>query len=226
MEGVVAVVKLTRQNQNSGKIGLQIFDRRNGVGNVTFEEYDGLDPPIAVELVLRAKLTHGAPNQASQGYGGGYGAPQQPQQQQYRPAQQYGAQPAYATPQQPNPSAYGQTPQPAYPSPTYPPPNYGQPTQQPQAAPPNLQSLITNLGATDPNNLQSLLSSMGTPQSAASNAYGQTPTNSAVQQQMQNNPALAGYLQQAAPQGGTGGAGGGQVNMQDILARLGSYQQR
>ena len=233
MEGVVAVVKLTRQNQTTAKIGLQIFDRRNGVGNVTFQEYDGLDPPIAVELVLRAKSTHGAPNQTSQTPtygGGGYGV--QPQQYSVPPpAQQYGAAPVYGAPQPP-PGPYTQPSQPpaAYP------PNYGQPPppgQQPPGMPPNLQSLITNI---DPNNLQNLLSSMNnTPQS--SNPYSATPTNSAVQQQLQNHPALAGYLQgqqqqqqqqqgvPPLPGGGPGSApGGGQVNMQDILARLGSYQ--
>ena len=57
VEGVVAVVKLTQANQNSGKIGLQIFDRSGGVNNVKFEEYASLDPAICAELVLRAKTT-------------------------------------------------------------------------------------------------------------------------------------------------------------------------
>ena len=57
VEGVIAVVKLTRANQNSGKIGLQLFDRRGGVNDVEFEEYDHLDPPICAGLVLRAKST-------------------------------------------------------------------------------------------------------------------------------------------------------------------------
>ena len=230
LEGVVAVVKLKRENQNSGKIGLQIFDRRQGQGNVSFEEYDGLDPGIAVELVLRAMVTHGAPNQPSPQTSGYYGG--QPQQQYGGappPQQQYGGTPGYTTA---HPAPYAQPPQP--PS-GYPPTNY---TQQPApGVPPHLQSLITNL---DPNNIQSLLGSMGTSQSGSANPYGAgagaTPTNSAVQQQLQNNPALAGYLQQQQGMpgsagvvggggGGVGGSGGGQqVNMQEILARLGSYQ--
>ena len=221
VEGVFAVVKLTRGNQSTAKIGLQIFDRRGGVGNVKFEEYDGLDPPIAVELVLRAKVPP-TPVQSYSGYGGAgqqYGAPLPsaipPTQQQYG---------GYGAPQQ----TYA--PQPA---PAYPPPAYAQPPPpQPQAAPPpSLQSLITNL---DPNNLQNLLSAMGgTPQAANSavssaNPYGsmQSQQNSAIQH-LQNNPALAGYLQQqaqAVPVGGGGGGGGGQVNMQEILARLGQGQ--
>ncbi|KAI9822315.1 MAG: hypothetical protein M1827_000033 [Pycnora praestabilis] len=62
LEGVQAVVKLDRQTQHTGKIPLQVFDRRGGVDNVRFDEYDNLDANIAVELVLRAKQTHGAPD--------------------------------------------------------------------------------------------------------------------------------------------------------------------
>lgn len=214
MEGVLAVVKLTRQNQNSGQIGLQIFDRSAGAGNVRFEEYDNLPPATCAELVLREKSKIAQP--PSRGGSGYYQPPpqQQPQQQQYGGYQ----------PQQQQASAY--PPQP----PTGFPPNYTpQPpqTQQPQGAvPPHLQSLITNL---DPNNLQNLLSAInsgGTPQSAQQNPQMQA---------LQQNPQLAGLLQgqqQQVPGGGmgmggqqAGGQGGGQqanVNMQDILARLGN----
>jgi hypothetical protein len=209
VEGVVAVVKLTRQNQNTAKVGLQIFDRRNGVGNVGFEEYDSLDPNIAVELVLRAKNTHAAPT-SQQSYGG-YGGQQQQSYSGYNaPQPSYGSsQPSYPPPQ----SNYA----PSYSQQQAPPP--------PGSVPPNLQHLITNL---DPNNLQNLLSAMNTPQSASAGAYSGAPA-SAVQV-LQNNPALAGYLQQQQQQqgslqgvGGTqSGGSGGQVNMQEILARLGS----
>lgn len=210
VEGVIAVVKLTRQNQISAKIGLQIFDRKNsgpgGADNVRFEEYDQLDPGIAAELVLRAKG-----QQAQQGWGAqpSYAPPpQQQQQQQYsQPQQPYGA---YGAP--PQQGSYSQTPT-AYQ------PNYAPQNPQP---PPNLQSLITNL---DPNNLQNLISNMGTPQSGNQSAggYAAVPPNSAVP-----GPAYGGYVpqQQQQQQAAQGTGAGGQVNMQEILARLGSYQQR
>lgn len=37
IEGVQAVVKIFRQAQVTGKIPLQVFDRRGGVDNVKFE---------------------------------------------------------------------------------------------------------------------------------------------------------------------------------------------
>ncbi|KAI9892579.1 MAG: hypothetical protein M1814_001272 [Vezdaea aestivalis] len=77
LEGVQAVVRLDRSMLTSGKIPLQLFDRRAGAGNVRFEEYANLDPHIAAELVLRARQTHAAPPPAQ--YGAppqGYGMPQ------------------------------------------------------------------------------------------------------------------------------------------------------
>lgn len=214
VEGVVAVSKLTKGNQNSGKIGLQIFDRRAGVNNVKFEEYDGLDPAIAAELVLRAKPTHAPPPPTPHSAYSSYGAQSFPP----APQQSYGsyAPPpsnSYAPP--PPTNSYGQPPQPI----GYAPATYGQPQAgpPPQGVPPNLQNLITNL---DPNNLQSLLTAMGTPQSAAANPYSAQSQNTAVQA-LQQNPAVAGYLQQQQQQQAVPGSGGGQVNMQDILARLG-----
>lgn len=35
-EGVLAVVKLSRNNQYSGKVPLQVFDRSGGANNVRF----------------------------------------------------------------------------------------------------------------------------------------------------------------------------------------------
>ncbi|KAI9809653.1 MAG: hypothetical protein M1825_000085 [Sarcosagium campestre] len=83
LEGVQAVVKLTRRDQSSGKISLQVFDRRAGVDKVRFDEYESLEPQIAAELVYRAKQTHGAPNEAAYAipptqplpYGQGFGLP-------------------------------------------------------------------------------------------------------------------------------------------------------
>ena len=126
VEGVVAVVKLNKENQSTGKIGLQVFDRSGGqgLGSVKFEEYDNLDPHIVVELVLRAKQTQAAPAPSY----GGYGA---------QPQQQYGA-PAMPSQQQQYPGAYAQAPAYGQQPPTpagYPPAGYP-PQQQQQHQPP------------------------------------------------------------------------------------------
>ncbi|KAK0935173.1 nuclear polyadenylated RNA-binding protein 3 [Friedmanniomyces endolithicus] len=252
VEGVVAVVKLGKANQSLGRIGLQVFDRRGGVGSVTFEEYDGLEPGIVVELVLRAKQQMAGANSApaaQQGYGGGYAGPQQQQQQ-------------YGAPQQPQfsgggyagapPSNYGHPqapPTPAgYPPSSYPPSQQQaqpqqQQQQQQQAPPPqNLQNLITSL---DPSGLQTLLSAMGShqqqqQQQQQSSAYAGAPQSAGgrySQQQaaamaaLQQNPQMAAGLQQGLAGGGQQSGGGaqgqggqgGQVNMRDLLAKLGSY---
>lgn len=51
LEGVQAVMRLTRQSQLTGKVPLQIFDRRGGTGNVSFE---GLS--LSTILLQRATL--------------------------------------------------------------------------------------------------------------------------------------------------------------------------
>ncbi|EMC99964.1 hypothetical protein BAUCODRAFT_145295 [Baudoinia panamericana UAMH 10762] len=226
VEGVVAVSKLTKHNQNSGKIGLQIFNRQGGQGNVTFEEYDNLDPAICVELVLRAKQQ----SQPTPAYGGGYGGAQYgaqsmpPAQQQ----QQYGG--GYG-------QAYGQ--QPAAAPTGWPPAAAPYPPQTQQQPPPqNLQNLITNL---DPNGLQSLLSAMnpqqspntpqiaayGTPQSAGypQHQHQHQQQQHAAMAALQQNPQMAQAMMQQAQHQQSGTSGGGQVNMQDILAKLGTYKQ-
>ncbi|KAH0543976.1 hypothetical protein FGG08_001743 [Glutinoglossum americanum] len=103
LEGVQAVSRLTRQTQSSGKIPMQVFDRRGGAGNVRYDEYDNLDPAVAAELVVRAKQTHGAPPVSNQ-----YGLPA---------AQPYQAPAQYSQPfmpqvpqQQPAAGATGATP--------------------------------------------------------------------------------------------------------------------
>lgn len=70
LEGVAAVSRLTRINQQTAKIPLQVFDRRSGA-EVRFEEYADLEPPVAAEVVLRAKATNAPPAPT---YGYGYGA--------------------------------------------------------------------------------------------------------------------------------------------------------
>lgn len=199
VEGVMAVVKLRRGNQDTGRIGLTIFKRRPGAtgtgsGDVLFEEYEGLEPGICVELVLREKQSHAA-------------APPPPAPHGYPPT--YGAAPA-APP-------YGYPSQPPAGAPAGPP--YGYPTGYPPAAaaapgypgapPPQLHGLNTN-------NLQSLLTSLqASPQTASTpgyppqayGQYGQPPPQPPP-------PQMPG---QAAP------GGAPPPNMQDILARLGTY---
>ncbi|EFQ97556.1 hypothetical protein MGYG_00597 [Nannizzia gypsea CBS 118893] len=55
MEGVLAIVRISRANQYSGKIPLQIFDRSGGMGNVRFNEYSELDLSLAAEVVVHAR---------------------------------------------------------------------------------------------------------------------------------------------------------------------------
>ncbi|KAI7327580.1 hypothetical protein KC315_g7033 [Hortaea werneckii] len=248
VEGVTAVSRLTRTNQDTGKIGLRIFDRRGGQNNVKFEDYDHLDPQICVELVLRAKNSYAlappsTPSYSS--YAGNapqYGLPPPPQPPPSLPPQFAGfpgQQPlpppsvqAYGHPAQPPP---GYPPQPAY-VPAPPPP---QPQQPPPAMPPsNLQSLISSL---DPSGLQNLLSAMNNPSGSTNPQQQQQQAAIAA---LQQNPAIVGMLQhqqqqQPTPQppsqmqggsgsagpraGGGAGGGGANVNMQDILARLGTY---
>lgn len=77
VEGVLAIVRLSRSNIYSGKIPLQVFDRTGGMDNVrfngmlltssyifklvvatnTFIEYSELDVNVAAEVVLHARNT-------------------------------------------------------------------------------------------------------------------------------------------------------------------------
>ncbi|KAH9822841.1 putative RNA-binding protein [Teratosphaeria destructans] len=212
VEGVLAVVRLTRANQDTGKIGLQLFDRSRGSNNVQFNEYQDLDPSICAALVQREKGMAGRsggqapPTPNYGGYGGQYQQPPPPPQQYGGPpssAYQQGYGGAYPpTPAQP--PCYNQPPMPA---------QYGQPAppQQPQpgAGPPNLQNIINNL---NPNGYQNAMP-----------AYGGTPNTATPQSAY---PPSA-YPQSAYPaQPPQQQSGGGQVNMQDILARLGNYDRR
>ncbi|KAH8423937.1 putative RNA-binding protein (Nab3) [Aspergillus melleus] len=61
-EGVLAVVRLSRPNQFSRKIPLQVFDRSGGAENVRFNEYPDVEPSIAAEIVFHAQsVQRGAP---------------------------------------------------------------------------------------------------------------------------------------------------------------------
>jgi hypothetical protein len=70
LEGVLAVVRLSRMQQMANKIPLRLFNRSLGADNVKFEgksiqylanitlkspDYENLDPPVAAELVFRVK---------------------------------------------------------------------------------------------------------------------------------------------------------------------------
>ncbi|RHZ48475.1 putative RNA-binding protein (Nab3) [Aspergillus thermomutatus] len=62
-EGVLAVVRLSRPNQFSRKIPLQVFDRSAGSDNVRFNEYPEVEPNIAAEIVFHAQaMQRGAPS--------------------------------------------------------------------------------------------------------------------------------------------------------------------
>ena len=255
VEGVFAVSKLKRVNQEVGKIGLTIFKRTGGMRDIQFEEYDNLDPNICAELVLREKQTQNQPtfNAGFSGYSGQYSgpplAPQQPQYgyQQQQQQQQQQLQPPFM-PSGYAPPPYGQVPPFASPSG----PGSGPIPPQPSHPPPqNLQHLITNM---DPNNLQNLLSTLNqaspkTPQTAGSAPYGspnpmgyQMPPGHAQDPlaALRYNPALANMLaqqqqQQMSPnqqiaspnrqQPPSSTAPGATPSMQDILARLGNYRQ-
>lgn len=229
VEGVLAVTKLRRHNQDASKIGLTIFKRNRGNRDVQFEEYDNQEPHICAELVLREKSLQGGP--PPQQYG--YGAPPPPQTQ-------YGYQQAPPQPPPPfvpptgYPPGYGQPPAPS---------PYGAPQQQP---PPGRPPLPPNF---DPNNLQNLLSTLNqpspnTPQSAnmpyGTPAHGQQPVGYPPQpgqqygSQQQRDPYA--HMRNNSGYGGGHGptpqppnqqppAGSPPVppNMQDILARLGTY---
>ncbi|KAK4496926.1 hypothetical protein PRZ48_011375 [Zasmidium cellare] len=225
VEGVLAVSKLRRRNQDSSKINLTIFKRKSGNRDVQFEEYDGQDPAICCELVLREKAMNGGQQlyqygSAPPSRGGQYGPPRE----------QYGYPPPGPPPPFVPPTGY--------------PPGYGQPSAQfgapqPPQPPPGRPPLPPNM---DPNNLQNILSTLNqappqTPQSATM-PYGQPvgyPPQPTQQQPyppdpyaaMRNNPAFAGATpgSQAPPPQGQPPAGQPPVppNMQDILARLGTY---
>jgi hypothetical protein len=59
LEGVLAVVKLQRFNQVSGKLHLQVFDRSGGVDNVRFEGKSKSCKPRPVLILLRIRRSRG-----------------------------------------------------------------------------------------------------------------------------------------------------------------------
>lgn len=55
LEGVLVIVRLDAAALASGKISLQIFDRRDGPDNIKFDKFANLDLPTAIALVQQAK---------------------------------------------------------------------------------------------------------------------------------------------------------------------------
>jgi hypothetical protein len=92
LEGVLAVLRLTRANLISNQLSIQIFDHSRGKDNVNFEQYENIDIHVGPELVLQKKSQQTQAAAASQysygvppstGYGAapqGYAASQTPQQ--------------------------------------------------------------------------------------------------------------------------------------------------
>jgi nuclear polyadenylated RNA-binding protein 3 len=61
VEGVVAVSQLDLRAQNTSKISVRVYNRSAGVNNIRYDDYTGLEPKIAAELVLRDKQAAQAP---------------------------------------------------------------------------------------------------------------------------------------------------------------------
>lgn len=138
VEGVQAVAELDSRAQAAGKIPLRVFDRSAGT-NVRFDEYQDLDPTVAAELVLRAKLLHAQPPQTQPAYPG-------------YPPNPYSQYPqAYPPPQFP-PAGYPY----AHPPPAAP--------QAPAAI--TAQDIAGLAGQVDNNTLQALLASLSAGQHA------------------------------------------------------------
>jgi len=76
LEGVHAIVELDYNAQLQRTIPIQVF-RRLPNDTVRFDQYQNLEPPVAVEIVIREKASHPAP--APSYPHAGYGQPSYPQ---------------------------------------------------------------------------------------------------------------------------------------------------
>ncbi|KAK8221848.1 nuclear polyadenylated RNA-binding protein 3 [Zalaria obscura] len=221
VEGVTAVVRLTKNNQNTAKIPLQVFDRRNGA-DVRFEEYDGLEPHVAAELVIRGKANN-APQLPSYGYGYGGSAPST--------AMPPAAMPPQAQ-QPPNLSNLITSLDPMGLQKLL---GVMQTPATPQSAGQQAAMLPSASTALTPD-LAKMLAGAGPGMGAQSGFGGQHNDPLAA---LRSNPALAGLLGANAGVGGTpaqvpgqppqgqsvpGANAAGQPDMAEILARLGSYR--
>ena len=84
VEGVLAVCKLTRTEEQTGKVPLQVFDRSQGSQNVRFDEYDNLQMDVAAKLAARAKA-NAAPATPTYGNASAYVPPYMQQAQAPQP---------------------------------------------------------------------------------------------------------------------------------------------
>lgn len=213
VEGVHAIVDLDMQAHTYGKIPLRVFDRSGGT-SARYDDYRDIDPPIAAELVLRAK-SQAVPYQS---------APPPPQPQYHGYGQPYGGQPA-----------------PSH-TPTYPggQGSRGPPPAQPPAV--NAADLASVMNGIDNATLQRLLANMGSQgagPAATNNAAG--AANAQIQALiggLQTVPAAApaqpaSYGGQAFPPNGApthghpsaAGTGDSAVQVQNIMAQLARYRQ-
>ena len=237
VEGVQAICRLTRMGQASGKVPLQVFDRSGGASNISWNEYQDLDPPICAELVLRARQTNAAPP-----------TPTQPSY--------YGGPPSTSFNSMPQPQ-YGLPPTPQQPPPTMPPAS--------ATGPPNLQNIITQLDPSGLQKLLATMNQQQSPQTpqmtpqhqqsppsninpdlmkmlgglqsqqqptpAHQQSYGhppqpqQQPQQPAQQNQYAHLLSMLGSAQGATPQPNTiGQSKPGQPDVQDLMAQLTKYK--
>ncbi|KIW02843.1 hypothetical protein, variant [Verruconis gallopava] len=177
MEGVLAIVHLTRADRARNTVSMQLFKRSGGNTSVSFDRYVDLSPYIAADLVLRAKFEQ---SQAAQ-------LPPPPQQQAYPPPpQQHNAPPAQ----------YGYQPQPLPPPPV--------PQQQQYSNPTDLTRIISSLPSSGSNgpppnvDVNSIMSSLANaPPGQTPGATGLTPDVARLLGQMGHPPPLP----QAPPSG-------------------------
>lgn len=177
-EGVHAVVDLNLRAQSLSKVPVQAFDRSAGLNNVRFDQYVDLDPPVAADIILRAKAS---------------GAARYGQQQQHQPPQQQaygGYNQGFGHQQPPAAPSYGAPQTHGYPQ--QPPP------QQPAA---NASDIAALVGQVDPATLQQLIATIQAPsQHGVPHPAAAPPANGGVDLQ-----AILGSLggqQPAIPQHG------------------------
>jgi RNA recognition motif. (a.k.a. RRM, RBD, or RNP domain) len=213
IEGVQAIVKLTRTTQYSPKIPLQVFDRTPGTTNVNFNEYVNLDVHIAADIVIQARQKERMTGQRP--------APSPyPPQHGFPPPQA----PLHFHQPPPMPQQYSQIPQPQFPHPQtqiqpahHPqPPQYGTSQQSPQT--PNSAGSNVRGGGS---NLQELLANLNRQPSGSQGQPQSTPT--------QATSDLAGLLQNVAARqqnqtNGAYGQGPAYVLPQQQQPLYGQYQ--
>jgi len=114
LDGVHAVSKLGMDSQSKSKMSVKVFERKAESEEVSFNEYDDLDPHVVAELVILAKKRSEVAKaaQLSNLYGGVPPHPQYVPPQSYQPpaAQTYQQAYQHSQPYQPNPAQYQSTP--------------------------------------------------------------------------------------------------------------------